>query len=95
MRKKKYFRKIVIDNKEYDWLYCGDYYGATVVLYDIEYDYHIRKNEYIRKRRFLRKFDVDGVIITPVQVKELIINKKLLTKQKIIKIKIEKINKNK
>jgi hypothetical protein len=93
MKKKKYFRKIVIDNKEYDWLYCNDYYGGIVFLYDIEYDYHILKNEYIRKRRFLIKYDVDNIIITPVQVRELIINKTLLSKQKIRKIKIKKINK--
>lgn len=51
--KKKYFRKIIVSDKEYDWLYRDCYYNAYVYLYDVYYQYHKEKD--ILEEKKIRK----------------------------------------
>jgi hypothetical protein len=95
--KKKYYRKIVIDNKEYDWLYqCGGCdWNGNIMIFEIYYDYHKIKNIDIRRRRFLKDFEIKdySAIITPMQVEEIIRCNHLLNAQSIRRRKLNKINK--
>ena len=89
---RKYFRKIVVDNKEYDWLYSNscDYY-SNVKIFEIWY--HDMKKVSKRKRIFFKEFDIDIFDpITPIQVEELIRCGSLLTKQGIRRRKLKKLN---
>jgi len=94
--KKKYYRKIVIDNKEYDWLYQYDgEWHDNIKIFEVYYDYHKIKNIEIRRRRFLKDFEIKdyGAIITPMQVEEIIICNHLLNEQSIRRRKLNKLNK--
>ena len=96
MKKKKYYRKIVIDNKEYDWLYQYDSeWHSNIRIFEIYYDYHKIKNIDIRRRRFFRDFEIKDydAIITPMQVEEIIRCNHLLNEQSIRRRKLNKINK--
>lgn len=91
---KKYFRKIVINNKEYDWLY--NYYNycdySWIKIFDIYYVY--KKDVKFRKRKFFKEYKVDiNVKITPVQIEELIRYGKLLSASGIRRKKLKIINK--
>ena len=92
---KNKFRKIVLNNKEYDWRYVSQfYYNSNIQIYEIYYQYNNRKNVNIRKRSFLKEFEVNSAVrITPMQVEELMRCGQLLTPKSIRRRKLEKINK--
>lgn len=81
----KYFRKIIVDDVEYDWLYRDEYYDSFLTIYKIYYE----KNKFLeefncmtRKRQFLVQFPIqrfceDGIYsqnlpITPYIVRKFI-----------------------
>jgi len=90
---KKYFRKIVVDNKEYEWQYRKICNLSYVSLFEVYYEYNKRKDEETRKRKFIKEFEFNNVTITPIQVRELILNDNLLSNQTIRKIKLKCIEK--
>lgn len=53
----KYFRKIVVDNIEYDWLYKKTYYDSYIYIYKIYYEIN-KYDTLTRKRRFVTKYDI-------------------------------------
>lgn len=97
--KRKQFRKIIVDNKEYDWLYIPRFYVSYINIYNIIYEKNKKKDLIIRKRRFLYYFDVEDVNfhITPKKVYFLIKYDRYPTdkdiKNNIRALKLEKINK--
>ena len=96
MKRKKYYRKIVVDNKEYDWLYQASYeWNGNIRIFEVYYDYHKIKNIDIRRRRFFKDFEIKdfSAIITPMQVEEIIRYDHLLNEQSIRRRKLNKINK--
>ena len=81
----KYFRKIVVDGVEYDWLYKEEYYDSYLMIYKIYYE----KNKFLsefncmtRKRLFMVEYpispfceddiDINELHITPYIVKKFI-----------------------
>lgn len=94
MSKKKHYRKIVVNNKEYDWLCSSGEEWFSVYLFDVYYDYHKTKNLDIRRRRLLNVIEVNDYTmqITPRKVRELIEFGKLLNKKEIRREKLKKLN---
>ena len=89
----------MVGNKEYDWLYVQRVYYAYIYIYDVVYEKNKKKDLIIRKRRFLRYFDVEDVNfhVTPKKVYFLIKYDRYPTdidiKNNIRASKLEKINK--
>jgi len=94
---KKCFRKIVVNNKEYDWQYRKNYNISYVsifdVYYELHYEYNILKYVEIRKKKFIKEFELNNITITTIQVRELILHGTLLSNQTIRKMKLKCIEK--
>ena len=106
--KNKYYRKIIVDNKEYDWIYIRTHYWSNLKLFDIYYEFNERFKKSIRKRRILKEYNIrdfceEGVnfsdlIMTPKLVKRFIEYKPgtgfLITKKYLRKKKLKILNEN-
>ena len=87
---KKYFRKIVVDEKEYEWQYRKICNLSYVSIFEVYYEYNKRKNVEIRKKKFIKEFELNTISsITPIQVRELILHGTLLSNQTIRKLKLK------
>jgi len=87
---KKYFRKIVVDDKEYEWQYRKICNLSYVSLFEVYYDYNKKKESEIRKKKFIKDFELITIsAITPIQVRELILKGTLLSNQTVRKLKLK------
>jgi len=87
---KKYFRKIVVDDKEYEWQYRKICNLSYVSLFEVYYDYNKKKESEIRKKKFIKDFELNTIsAITPIQVRELILKGTLLSNQTVRKLKLK------
>jgi hypothetical protein len=100
----KKYRKIIVHNKEYDWLYIKTYDSIRLTIFIIEYT----NNGTVRKRRFLSQFEMKDycedninsydVIMTPKIVKKFIEHYykpnfgSIITQKLFRKQKLKKIN---
>lgn len=101
---KKKFRKIVVDDIEYDWFFNYDKYGyhSVIFIYEVYYEYNVVKNIDVRRRKELSEFVIDEIYdfdnedycnIRPCKVRQLIKYGRFLDeKQHIRKLKLKKIN---
>lgn len=94
MSKKKHYRKIVVNDKEYDWLCTSGYEWFSVYLFDVYYEHHKIKNIDIRRRKLIKDFKVPDyrMQITPKIIRYLIEYGKFLSKQEERKYKLKKLN---
>jgi len=95
--KHREFRKIVVNNKEYDWLYVDDSWcSSTINVFEISYIKHNTRKwkKDIRKRKMMFKYDVSdpNLQITPKKIRNLISYGHFLSKQEERKYKLMKLN---
>ena len=95
--KHREFRKIIVNNKEYDWLYCDDsWYSASINIFEISYIKHNTRKwkKDIRKRNMLFEYRLSdsNMQITPKKIRELIVYGHFLSKQEERKYKLMKLN---
>src|ERR1035437_6423446 len=101
----KNYRKIIVKNEEYDWLYIRPYDRNNILIYKIIYNYNSKTGDKIRKRRFLKSYDIDVFCedtvkytnITPDIVRKFIeyvpsIGGYIITTKYLRKLKLLKIN---
>lgn len=98
------YRKIIVNDKEYDWLYCANYeWYSSVKIFEISYISHNTRKwkKDVRRRKFLKEIDIhftstddylNNMQITPKKVRELIEYGHFLSKKEIRKYKIMKLN---
>jgi len=97
MRKK--YRKITVKGKEFEWLYKYNYYISEVLIFDYRIEYDLLSKTELKKRRYLKTFDVTDFVVNeksamkPSIVEHLILNDGI-DKQGIRKLKLKKINKD-
>lgn len=56
---KKSYRKIIVNNKEYDWLHIRTYGRNEILIFNIEYLYDYKSSKDIRKRKLYKIYDID------------------------------------
>jgi len=90
----KYYRKIIIDKKEYDWCYKRRYAENVIMLYDVYYKKNKLFNTDVRKRKFIKSIQVDrNVTVTPKVIKYLIHYGYVLSKQEVRNLKLIELKK--
>jgi hypothetical protein len=95
--KHREYRKIIVNDKEYDWLYIADYeWYSCIKVFQISYIKHNTRKwkKDIRKRKLIKDFEVHdyNMQITPKKIRELIEYGKFLTNKEIRREKLKKIN---
>lgn len=91
------FRKIVVNNKEYDWLFIADYeWHSCVKIFEVYYVKHNTRKwkKDIRKRTLIKEFVIPdyNMRVTPKTIRYLIEYGKFLSKQEERKYKLKKVN---
>jgi hypothetical protein len=95
--KHREYRKIIVNDKEYDWLYIADYeWYSCIKVFEVSY---IKNNtrkwkKDIRKRKLIKDFEICdyNMQITPRKVRELIEYGIFLSKQEQRKYKLKRLN---
>lgn len=95
--KHREYRKIIVNDKEYDWLYVANYeWDSCIKLFEVSYVKHNTRKwkKDIRKRKLIKEFNIPDYImqITPKVIRYLIEYGKFFSKQEERKYKLKKLN---
>jgi len=76
----KYYRKIIVDNNEYDWIYIITHYWSNLKIFNIYYEYNEKFKKDIRKRKLLVDYNIRDFCENSTDFSDLIMTPKLVKK---------------